>query len=44
MLKNQEFLPLSDYQTDYLEEWVENSCDGGLFIAENFYLRKEELN
>jgi len=33
------------YQTDYIEEWVENCCDGGLLIAiaENFYLRKEEL-
>jgi len=31
------------YQTDYIEEWVENWCDGGLLIAENFYLRKEEL-
>jgi len=32
------------YQTDYKEKWVENWCDGGLLIAENFYLRKEELD
>ena len=32
------------YQTDYIEEWVENWCDGGLLIAENFYLKKEELD
>ena len=25
------------YQTDYIEEWVENLCDGGLLVAENFY-------
>jgi len=30
--------------TDYIEEWVENWCDGGLLIAENFYLRKDELD
>ena len=32
------------YQIDYIEEWVENFCDGGLLIAENFYVRKEELD
>jgi len=31
-------------QTDYIEEWVKNCCDGGLLIAEIFYLRKEELD
>jgi len=30
--------------TDYIEEWVENCCDGGLLIAENFHLRKKELD
>ena len=32
------------YQMDYIEEWVKNYCDGGLLIAENFYLWKEELD
>ena len=32
------------YQTDYIEEWVENCCDGGLLIAENSHLRKKELD
>ena len=32
-----EKLSFHHYQTDYIEEWVENCCDGGLLIAENFY-------
>ena len=31
------------YQPDFIEEWVQNWCDEGLLIAENFYIRKEEL-
>ena len=32
------------YQTNYIKEWVENCCDSGILIAENFDLRKEELD
>ena len=32
------------YQTDYIKERIENCCDGGLLIIENFYPRKEELD
>ena len=32
------------YQTDFTKKWVENCWDGELLIAENFYLRKEELD
>ena len=27
-----------------MEELVKNCCDGGLLIAENFHLRKKELD
>ena len=30
-------------QTDYIEKWVKNCYDGGLLIAENVYIKKEEL-
>ena len=32
------------YQTEYIKEWIENCYDGELFIEENFYFGKEELN